>query len=76
MNKQILVRGLWKSNNGLCIYGYCLCGREVKKSEEFTDNICPMCGSMLEWELENNDCWGTKICNFNAFKNGEKQSKS
>lgn len=39
----------YTDSNGIH-YGYCSCGREVKKSDSYTDKKCPLCNSPLVWE--------------------------
>lgn len=52
-----IVRGLWKSYLGTCVFGYCTCGREVRYSDEYKDEKCPMCKSKLEWKMDKKDLW-------------------
>lgn len=52
-----IVSGYWKSIDGSVTYGYCTCGREVKKSDEYIDEKCPMCGAKIVWDLGNPELW-------------------
>ena len=54
---SIKVRGYWRGLNKSITYGYCSCGREVRNSEEYTDEKCPMCGAKLEWDIEDESLW-------------------
>lgn len=55
---MVTVKGYWKNNYGSPVtYGYCNCGREVKNSNEYIDEKCPMCGAKLVWDLDNYELW-------------------
>lgn len=46
----MVAKYLWRTSDG-SIYGYCSCGRELKNSEEHTDEKCPLCGAKIIWNL-------------------------
>lgn len=53
----VTVKDYWKSHTSSIVYGYCICGREVRHSVEKIDEKCPLCGATLECDLTDKNLW-------------------
>lgn len=46
--REIGVKDIWKFKEGAAVYGYCVCGREVRYLKDYK---CPCCGIKLKWNI-------------------------